>query len=263
MGSWSRIAAFAGLVAALSVSPAGAQCACADTATCRGFHESDFVFTAKVSAIRYLEPVVIPGEPPLAATEGVATLVVGEVFRGVVPTTVDVPMGGDCEVSFQAGEEYLVYGASVTYGPDGRVDQVGVSGCSRTRRLDEAGDDLRVIRQLAARRPDASLHGYIAPYDVVAAIFDDAPVYQISTGGQRAALRVEDDSGALRVQFSPPRPVRADYHARGRLRAAVEVAPGESGMRRRRRDQDAMTDTGSLICRPETRRHLDGEAHDG
>jgi len=204
MGSLSRIAAFAVLVAVLSVSPAGAQCTCADTATCRGFHESDFVFTARVSAIRYLEPVVIPGEPPLAATEGVATLVVGEVFRGVVPTTVDVPMGGDCEVSFQVGEEYLVYGASVTYGPDGRVDQVGVSGCSRTRRLDKAGDDLRVIRQLAARSPDASLHGYIAPYDVVAAIFDDAQVYQITLEGSGRRYESKTTGGPYEFNFLRP-----------------------------------------------------------
>jgi hypothetical protein len=151
-----------------------------------------------------LEPVVIPGEPPLDSTEGVATLAVGDVFRGVVPSVVDVPMGGECEVSFRAGEEYLVYGASVTYGPDGRVEQIFVSGCSRTGPLVEAADDLSVIRALAARKPDASLHGYIAPYDVIAAIFDDAPVYEITLEGRGQRHQSQTTGGPYEFNFLLP-----------------------------------------------------------
>ena len=197
-------AVFAVLVVALSASPARAQCGCVDTATCGGFRESDFVFTAKVSAIRYLEPVVVPGEPPLDTAEGMATLAVGEVFRGVVPAVVDVPTGGDCQIPLHVGEEYLVYGASVTYGPDGRVEQIFVSACSRTRPLDEAADDLAVIRALAARKPDASLHGYISPYDVVAAIFDDAPVYEIRLEGGGRKYQSQTKGGKYEFNFVPP-----------------------------------------------------------
>jgi len=197
-------AVLAVLVIALSAMPALAQCGCADAATCGGFSESDFVFTAKVSAIRYLDPVVIPGEPPLEPTEGVATLAVAEVFRGVVPPVVDVPMGGDCEVSFSVGEQYLVYGASVTYGADGRVEQIFASGCSRTRRLSEAADDLAVIRALAGGKPDASLHGYISPYDVVSAIFDDAPVYDITLEGGGRRYQSQTKGGKYEFNFLNP-----------------------------------------------------------
>ena len=133
-----------------------------------------------------------------------ATLAVGEVLRGVVPAVVDVPTGGDCQVPFHVGEEYLVYGASVTYGPDGRVEQIFVSGCSRTRPLDEAADDLPVIRALAARKPDASLHGYIAPYDVVAAIFDDAPVYEITLEGRGRRHQSQTKGGPYEFNFLLP-----------------------------------------------------------
>ena len=195
---------FAALVVALHASPARAQCGCVETATCGGFHESDFVFTARVTAIRYLEPVVVPGEPPLEPTEGVATLAVAEVFRGVVPPVVDVPMGGECEVSFSVGEQYLVYGASVTYGADGRVQQIFASGCSRTRPLSEAADDLAVIRALAGGKADASLHGYISPYDVISAIFDDAPVYDLTLEGGGRRYQSETRGGKYEFNFLNP-----------------------------------------------------------
>ena len=47
---------------------------------------------------------------------------------------------GDCGVSFQAGETYLVYAAS-----DEESDVISTTACHRTRRLSEAGDDLSYL----------------------------------------------------------------------------------------------------------------------
>jgi len=74
---------------------------------------------------------------------------VDESFGGLSPETKEVDVltglgGGDCGVPFKAGEQYLV---DAYVGNDGLV-HAGI--CSSTRRVDAAGECLRILRQRRA-----------------------------------------------------------------------------------------------------------------
>jgi hypothetical protein len=180
-----------------------AQCGCEVEPTCRGFLAADFVFTAKATAVRLPAPIVGSDQPGLEASEGQATLAVGAVYRGIVPDTVELTAGGQCEASFEAGREYLVYATSLQDATTGQV-RIAIDGCSRTRLLADADGDLALIKSINAGRPEGSLYGAVIPADQIDAVFDDAPVYAVTLRGEGG--RYEQKTTGGRYEFNALRP---------------------------------------------------------
>jgi len=123
---------------ALSVTPAQA-CSCSEPGPpCQGLSTHRAVFVGQVLAI---EPVGLPGRPE---TSQRVTLRVDESFAGIeTPTTTVLAErigGGGCGYRFEVGGRYMVYGWER---PDG---QISVTICSRTRPVDDAGEDLLYFR---------------------------------------------------------------------------------------------------------------------
>jgi hypothetical protein len=190
-------------VIVLAASPANAQCGCEIEPTCRGFLGADFVFTAKATAVRLPAPIAGPDPARLESSEGQATLAVGTVYRGIVPRTVELTAGGQCEASFEAGREYLVYATSLQDATTGQV-RIAIDGCSRTRLLADADADLALIESFNAGRPEGSVYGAIIPADQIEAVFDDAPVYSVALRG--AGGRYEQKTTGGRYEFNSLRP---------------------------------------------------------
>jgi hypothetical protein len=182
---------------------AAAQCGCPETATCRGFLGSDFVFTAKVSAVRAPEPIDVSNGPVYDGSGPTATLTVGTVYRGIVPATVQFTGGGDCDPQFQVGQEYLVYATSIQDATTGEV-QIGLDTCSRTRLLADADADMRIITSLTAGWPEGSLYGEIIPFDQIAAVLDDAPRYLITLRSNSQQYQSTTTGGPYEFTFLPP-----------------------------------------------------------
>ena len=187
-------------------------------------------------------PVVGSDTTTVEPGEGRATLAVGTVYRGIVPATLELTAGGQCEASFEVGREYLVYATSLQDATTGQV-RIAVDGCSRTRLLAAADADLALIKSLNAGRPEGSLYGAIIPSDQIAAVFDDAPVYAVTLQGEGRRLRAQDHRGPLRVQLAEARLVRFEDHARKRLRDEAHGPPRGAGVLRCRVHQRALTHT--------------------
>ena len=196
-------AAFLVVVLVLAASPANAQCGCEVEPTCRGFLGADFVFTARATAVRLPAPVAELDPAGVESAEGEATLAVSTVYRGIVPGTVRLTAGGQCEASFEAGREYLVYATSLQDAATGQV-RIAIDGCSRTRLLAEADSDLAFIKSINAGRPEGSLYGAVIPSDQIEAAFDDAPLYSVALRGEGG--RFEQKTTGGRYEFNSLRP---------------------------------------------------------
>jgi hypothetical protein len=93
-----------------------------------------------------------------------ARIRVNEPFGGLTPDTKEVDVltgsgGGDCGIPFEPGEHYLV---------EASVDKDGVlhAGiCSFTRKVEDAGVALRILREQRDGRPVSSLAGRIVRVD--------------------------------------------------------------------------------------------------
>jgi hypothetical protein len=93
-----------------------------------------------------------------------ARIQVNESFGGIAADTKEVSVltgrgGGDCGIPFTAGEQYVVHRA---IGDDGAV-RAGI--CSFTKKLEDAGTDLRILRQLRDGNPLPTIVGQIARID--------------------------------------------------------------------------------------------------
>jgi hypothetical protein len=195
--------AFFVALAVLAASPADAQCGCEVEPTCRGFLGSDFVFSARAIAVRVPAPIAAPDPAAFEFSEGQATLAVGTVYRGIVPATIDLTAGGQCEASFEAGKEYLVYATSLQDATTGRV-RIAVDGCSRTRLLADADADLALIKSFTAGRPEGSLYGAVIPAHQIETLYESAPVYSVSLRGEGS--RHEHKTTGGRYEFNSLRP---------------------------------------------------------
>jgi hypothetical protein len=196
-------AAFLVVLMVLAAPPVNAQCGCEVEPACRGFRGADFVFTAKATAVRLPAPIAEPDPAGIDSPEGQATLAVGTVYRGIVPPTLDLTAGGQCEASFEVGREYLVYATSLQDATTGQV-RIAIDGCSRTRLLAEAGADLEWITSMNAGRAEGSLYGAVIPSDPIESVFDDAPVYSVALRGEGG--RYEQQITGGRYEFNALRP---------------------------------------------------------
>ena len=186
-----------------AASPAKAQCGCEIEPTCRGFLGADFVFTATATAVRVPAPVAGPGPADFWSSEGQATLAVGTVYRGIVPRTVELTAGGECEASFEVGREYLVYATSLQDAATGQV-RIAIDGCSRTRLLADADADVALIKSINSGRPEGSLYGaVIAPYQIDALV-EGPPIYSVALRGEGS--RHEHKTAGGRYEFNSLRP---------------------------------------------------------
>ena len=196
--------AFLAALIVLAASPVNAQCGCEVEPACRGFLGADFVFTARATAVRVPAPLAAPDATSFDPyEEGQATLAVGTVYRGIVPGTVEVTAGGQCEASFEVGGEYLVYATSLQDATTGQV-RIAIDGCSRTRKLAEADGDLALIKSLNAGRPEGSLYGAVISSHQIEGLFDEAPVYLVSLRGEGS--RHEHRTTGGRYEFTSLRP---------------------------------------------------------
>ena len=82
--------------------------------------------------------------------------------------------------------------------------RIAIDGCSRTRKLAEADDDLVLIKSLNAGRPEGSLYGAVIPSHQIEGLLDGAPVYLVSLRGD--ASRHEHKTTGGRYEFSALRP---------------------------------------------------------
>jgi hypothetical protein len=111
---------------------------------------------------------------------------------------------GECGVSFQVGETYLVYADS-----DEESDVITTTACHRTRRVSEAGDDLAF---LYFRKNMAKQAGRIEAFvtrDAEALKRRDGTRYSSSVESPVAGAVVEADDGLRRVRAD------TDEHGRG------------------------------------------------
>jgi len=145
----------------LSLSPTAFSCFCAPSSGCPGLGRKAFpVFLGTVLSVTELSRT---GDDAFLSTR-TARIQVDESFGGLSPDMHEVDVltgsgGGDCGISFQPGEKYLV-GAFV--GDDGLV-HAGI--CGNTRRIDAVGVALQVLRQRRDGQQTPSLAGQIAQHD--------------------------------------------------------------------------------------------------
>jgi hypothetical protein len=106
-----------------------------------------------------------PGaDPTVFLSSRRARVRVDEPFGGLAADVREVDVytgsgGGDCGIAFKVGEVYLI---DAFVGQDG-VAHAGI--CSSTRRMDDAGVLLRVLRQQRDGKPVPSLIGQVARQD--------------------------------------------------------------------------------------------------
>ena len=154
-----RAIGFAVLAAAMigvSSRPVSACTCIASGPPCQTYFQVDAVFVGTVRAIEVRE-VPIEGITWLARRRLVHISIDGPA-RGVQGTAVDVWTGegdGDCGYAFKPGSRYIVYAYKR---PDGAL---GTGICSRTRPIEDAGEDLSFIAGLGTRSSGAHVSGRI------------------------------------------------------------------------------------------------------
>lgn len=121
----------------LAAPPRVAACDCDRGAPCQAFYEASAVFVGKVESISR-------GSGGDLVSRHVHFEVV-ESLRGAAAQLLDIDTGwggtDDCAYPFKVGETYLVYAQPVPDGSRLRTDL-----CTRTKRLQDAADDLRIAR---------------------------------------------------------------------------------------------------------------------
>ena len=218
--SFVAVAATSLLLSLLAARPVG-TCWCSKSGpSCEAAWSADAVFVAQVIGIeRVPEPVRTAPRP-----EGVFVVeVIGgggpparvrvknlELFNGKIGAEVDIlASGGDCGYSFTVGMTYLVY---ANRSADG---ELRTSGCSRTRRIEQAEDDLAYLRAVQRLSPDVGwVEGTVtianAPGDKlepaggvrVSATSDTATFSDESAADGR--YRIEVPPGRYRFAVTPP-----------------------------------------------------------
>lgn len=149
------------IVSVVSFSPVAFSCSCVPSSGCPGLEgNAGPVLLGTVLAVADLPS---SGDDDFL-TRRMARIRVDESFAGVPPQVREVDVltgagGGDCGIRFKAGEVYLI---DAFVGEDGKF-HAGI--CSSTRKIDEAGVALRILRQQRDGQHLPSLAGRIAQYD--------------------------------------------------------------------------------------------------
>lgn len=151
---------FACLLFAGSFSSVNAcSCVWMETPTCAiGLvaDSSPVVFSGQVTEIQPIKAKIMDGK--YEVDQKLVKFAVFETFRGTSERTIEVQTGnggGDCGYPFQTGINYLVY----TYKDEN--GRLGAGICGRTKKLDDASEDLGYFRDLAGKQPIGSIFGRI------------------------------------------------------------------------------------------------------
>jgi hypothetical protein len=152
-------------------------CSCVQTPSpCASFKDTPVVFVGLVTSIEETKVDIIRfGEKRTVRTSLLAHFTVEEPLKGIKLKTADVATGGgggDCGYPFKEGQRYLVYGyksegealnssMSRTVIGDGRGKTAMLSAniCSRTRPLEEATDDVELLRGLVKGKRETRVFG--------------------------------------------------------------------------------------------------------
>ncbi|SRR5229473_2256370 len=102
---------------------------------------------------------------------------------------------GECGVSFQAGETYLVYADS-----DEESDVISTTACHRTRRLSEAGDDLAYLYFRKSTPKQSARIEALVTSDALYLKQRDREHYSTRIGAPVAGAIVEAADGLRRVR---------------------------------------------------------------
>lgn len=142
-------------------------CSCDIYPVKKELQESTSVFIGKATVVRSLFPKLkfYGGKPSIHSVavviEQETTFQVYEVWKGTPQKYIIVKTGEICPPKFEENKEYLVY----TYTSEKGEEYV--SGCSRTRYLINAGDDLKELgkgnKSLDAKQTKLSLSILIVP----------------------------------------------------------------------------------------------------
>jgi hypothetical protein len=150
-GPRAILAAVVLLLAPLADNALACECM-ASGPPCQAAWEADVVFSGTVRAIERIE--VGPGDPAFLSVR-----VTFDIDRGYVnaPSGVVEVMtgsgGGDCGYRFAIGKRYLVYASKRP--PSGLTTGI----CSRTRPIDEAGEDVKYLNSIPAKGTGARVYG--------------------------------------------------------------------------------------------------------
>lgn len=136
------------------------------------------------------------------------TFSVEQSFLGLQAREVEVSTGmggGDCGYDFKLGTSYIVYAYQFS-----KVNRLSTSICSRTKPLEEAGEDLEFLRSLGSQNPGVTLHGEVkrAQQDVATGNpYNIRPLANIALVIERERERREisaDEQGRFRLTGLSP-----------------------------------------------------------
>lgn len=164
------------LLATASVN-ALASCVCLSGPPCQAYLTAAAVFSGTVTELSSSEMEIGEGENRWPYRRIVTRFAVEQPFRGVagkeieivvyeqVPKTITTPKGnllttwlssGDCGYKFQQGEQYLVYAYQSSV-----KNELTAFGCSNTRPLAEAREDLDFLNNLTKLAPGGRVFGVV------------------------------------------------------------------------------------------------------
>lgn len=194
------------LVAVVAVLTAGARpaeaCSCERQEPCEAYWEADVVFVGTVTwhRNRKFRVETINGKKVTIIDDGsIATLDVGETFRGTLGKTVTIDTTGICaSVTWVDGERFFIYAK--------RDGNRLVSGtCSRSERIEMADDDLAYARS----QPEKAAFGFVQ--GVVGRPADNnvmdsttpVPDVLVKVRGLPKAVTKTNASGAFKILLPP------------------------------------------------------------
>ncbi len=145
-----------GIVAALSMAGEALACSCAASGPpCQAAWSADAVFAGTVRSVSHSQPA----DADTVARRTIVLFTVDEPLRNVTARSVEVAMAtGTCAYRFQIGQKYLIYARTLETG------RLTTSICSRTRPLDEAGEDLVYLRSNLSASPRARIYGKVTEW---------------------------------------------------------------------------------------------------
>jgi hypothetical protein len=157
-------------------------CTCMGTPSpCASFKDTPVVFVGLVTSIEETKVDIVRfGEKETVRTGLRAHFTVEESLKGIKQKTVEVATGGgggDCGYPFKQGRRYLVYAygsegealsssmsRTVIGDRNGKAAPLSANICSRTRPLEQAADDVELIRGLIKGKREARIFGIVDEY---------------------------------------------------------------------------------------------------
>lgn len=159
-------------------------CSCVEygAPVCAAYWRADAVFTGVITDIQKL-----PDDSPQSPPKALLRFMVEDAFRGINVREVDVATlsGTSCDIKFEKGEKWLVYG--YRGGATGRLE---ILPCTRTHQLGGGmNEDLDYIRGLRRGVPEQSVLGRLAHFK-----YEPLAGVKVSVSGGGRTFETETDS---------------------------------------------------------------------